>query len=233
MGYALLVLGCVLVIEDLYSRARDFGMHNGWPVAGMKLSMIGMNTGCRASMPYQEGWGVIELDKGVQGPEQATGWGVNNAQRHVRLARAREARGETARAIEEYQFALELEPSNGWVHFALGELYFAQHDMVQAAASYQRAIELEPDIGRLHFRLGEAYQAGGQTERAVAEYEAAIEIEPDTAWAYLALASMYETQGELDRAYELYYQAGELASFDPTADAIVAREGIARLGKER
>lgn len=58
-------------------------------------------------------------------------------------------------AAQVLELNVEFHPDNAWLHFLLGEAYFALDDLARAKACYERSLVLLPDSGRARKRLSE------------------------------------------------------------------------------
>jgi len=90
-------------------------------------------------------------------------------------------------AIQEYQHALDIQPTNSLAHFRTGEAYFYQKNYQSAANAFRAALggDLDPkwvDVWS-HIYMGKVYDILGQRERAVNEYSLAQRTRDDTAGA--------------------------------------------------
>jgi aminopeptidase N len=108
--------------------------------------------------------------------------------------RASVARGESLaqvgkyyEAIQEYQRALDVQPTNSLAHFRMGEAMFYQKNYQAAANAFRAALggDLDPKWTEVwgHIYIGKIYDLLGQRERAVNEYSLAQHTNDDTAGA--------------------------------------------------
>jgi TPR repeat len=108
--------------------------------------------------------------------------------------RASVARGESLaqvgkyyEAIQEYQRALDVQPTNSLAHFRMGEAMFYQKNYQAAANAFRAALggDLDPKWVEVwgHIYIGKIYDLLGQRERAVNEYSLAQHTNDDTAGA--------------------------------------------------
>jgi hypothetical protein len=108
--------------------------------------------------------------------------------------RATVARGESLaqvgkyyEAIQEYQRALDVQPTNSLAHFRMGEAMFYQKNYQAAANAFRAALggDLDPKWTEVwsHIYIGKIYDLLGQRERAVNEYSLAQHTRDDTAGA--------------------------------------------------
>ena len=115
-------------------------------------------------------------------------------------------------AIQEYQRALDIQPTNSLAHFRTGEAMFYQKNYQSAANAFRAALggDLDPKWVEVwsHIYMGKIYDLLGQRERAVNEYSLAQRTKDDTAGA----------QAEAARYYQKAY-AGDNAAPAATATA--------------
>lgn len=108
--------------------------------------------------------------------------------------RASVARGEALaevgkyyEAIQEYQRALDVEPTNSLAHFRMAEAMFYQKNYQAAANAFRAALggDLDPKWTEVwaHIYMGKIYDILGQRERAVNEYSLAQHTNDNTAGA--------------------------------------------------
>jgi tetratricopeptide (TPR) repeat protein len=95
--------------------------------------------------------------------------------------------GKYYEAIQEYQRALDVQPTNSLAHFRMGEAMFYQKNYQAAANAFRAALggDLDPKWTEVwgHIYMGKVYDILGQRERAVNEYNLAQHLKDDTAGA--------------------------------------------------
>jgi hypothetical protein len=95
--------------------------------------------------------------------------------------------GKYYEAIQEYQRALDVQPTNSLAHFRMGEAMFYQKNYQAAANAFRSALggDLDPKWVEVwgHIYMGKIYDVLGQRERAVNEYSLAQRSKDDTAGA--------------------------------------------------
>ena len=95
--------------------------------------------------------------------------------------------GKYYEAIQEYQRALDVQPTNSLAHFRMGEAMFYQKNYQAAANAFRAALggDLDPKWVEVwgHIYMGKIYDVLGQRERAVNEYNLAQHSKDDTAGA--------------------------------------------------
>ncbi|HXX18511.1 MAG TPA: tetratricopeptide repeat protein [Candidatus Acidoferrum sp.] len=99
-------------------------------------------------------------------------------------------------AIQEYQRALDIQPTNSLAHFRTGEAMFYQKNYNSAANAFRAALggDLDPKWVEVwsHIYMGKIYDLLGQRERAVNEYSLAQKTKDDTAGAQTEAARYYQ-----------------------------------------
>jgi aminopeptidase N len=95
--------------------------------------------------------------------------------------------GKYYEAIQEYQRALDVQPTNSLAHFRMAEAMFYQKNYQAAANAFRSAVggDLDPKWTEVwgHIYIGKIYDILGQRERAVNEYSLAQHTNDDTAGA--------------------------------------------------
>ena len=115
----------------------------------------------------------------------------SNAQLRTRAAVARgevlAQVGKYYEAIQEYQKALDVEPTFSLAHFRMGEAMFYQKNYQSAANAFRAALggDGNPRWTEVwgHIYIGKIYDLLGQRERAVNEYSQALHTNDNTAGA--------------------------------------------------
>ena len=166
-----------LSINDLYQKAKRYGLAKGWPSEGMDVIRIGINPGLPLEMPYLERYGVMELERG-QERERELQTRVDCAPTFLARGHFRRAKNEIKEAIVNYQLAELLNPEDAWVHFYLGEMYWKQGKPIRTIEEYKKAIELESSIAWFHLALSEVYRQEERSDLALESLQTAIEIDP-------------------------------------------------------
>lgn len=136
-------------------------------------------------------------------------------------------------AVEHYERAITLDPSEAQIHFYLGNAYDnlyrparageAQNDaFLEKAVEHYRAgaekLDENPSLRRLSLEyLVAAYGPGKLNDPTLAEPVVIqmIEIEPNEPSNYFALAKIYEDSGEYELAEETFNRAREVRPNDP------------------
>ena len=135
---------------------------------------------------------------------------------HFAKARFLDGNGQWEEAIEEYQQALELDPTNSVIYSEMATTYF-RHRQVNEAIEYgQRAVRANKDNLEAHELLGSIYtnmlgnaRAGGTVspeiiDRAIEEFEQIVRIAPTERQSYLMLGRLYRFKNDPERASQVY-----------------------------
>jgi tetratricopeptide (TPR) repeat protein len=116
------------------------------------------------------------------------------------------AKGQTDRAIADYNESIRLDPKHAMAFNNRGFNYTKKKDYDRAIQDFDQAIRIEPDTTRFNNR-GNAYRAKGDIDRAIADYTAAIRLEPTAAGAFFNRGNAYNAKQQYDRAIADYSEA--------------------------
>ncbi|MBP0029897.1 tetratricopeptide repeat protein [Roseofilum sp. Guam] len=87
--------------------------------------------------------------------------------------------GDPLSALSSIGKAVEIEPKNAQMWYALGELLGILGKTEEEIASWDRAVEIKPDYPEAWYNRGAALCALGRYEEAIASYERAVTIKLD------------------------------------------------------
>src|SRR5271154_293907 len=128
--------------------------------------------------------------------------------------------GKYYEAIQEYQKALDAQPSNSLAHFRMGEAMFYQKNYQAGANAFRAALggDADPKWTEVwsHIYIAKIYDLLGQRERAVNEYSLAQHLGDDTAGAQQEVARYIQKPYTGDDSAPA---AGAAASAAPTTPA--------------
>jgi tetratricopeptide (TPR) repeat protein len=123
--------------------------------------------------------------------------------------------GKYYEAIQEYQRALDVQPTNSLAHFRMAEAMFYEKNYNSAANEFRAAIggDLDPKWVEVwgHIYMGKIYDLLGQRERAVNEYSLAQHLKDDTAGA------QEEAQMYIQKPYNANQPGGAATASNNTA----------------
>jgi TolB-like protein/tRNA A-37 threonylcarbamoyl transferase component Bud32/thioredoxin-like negative regulator of GroEL len=112
---------------------------------------------------------------------------------------------EYARAAEEFQKAVRLEPENAiaWDELSWALAYQQPPDAFGAEKAARESIRLQPSSMSTYYHLGRALLLQGRYGDATAAFNQAKELSPTSTTADLGLAQLYLAQGNYDKAVTL------------------------------
>lgn len=103
-------------------------------------------------------------------------------------------------AIEHFDRALALEPSNARVHDARSSALFANGELSKALAASEIAVELLEEDPGLHVNRGLIYVEFGRRKEALEDYARALELFPNYAPAFYNRGVLYFNLAENEKA---------------------------------
>ena len=92
--------------------------------------------------------------------------------------------GDYARAIADFDRAIEIDPGSASAYYNRGIVYNAMRDYARAIADFDRAIEIDPGRANVYNNRGVAYEALGDYGRATTDFNRAIALDPGYSNAY-------------------------------------------------
>lgn len=124
-------------------------------------------------------------------------------QAHYDLELVYEARGDTTRAMAEYEAELAAHPGNFSASFNLGKLLASAGRTPEALARFREAVNANPQFGTGHLYLAKALLDASDLAGAEPAAIAGLRWHPDPAVAppgHYVLADLYSRQGRSDAA---------------------------------
>ena len=116
-------------------------------------------------------------------------------------------KGQSDRAIEDYDKALRMNPKDDEAHYKRGNVYLVMGQYDRAIEDYDQAIRLYPAYALAFNNRGIAWRRKGQHARAIQDYDQLIRLKPRDAGAFVNRGIAYATLRQYDRAIEDYDQA--------------------------
>ncbi len=128
-------------------------------------------------------------------------------------------------ALDEYNLALQLDPSNASIMVNLGTAYQAKGDFASAIAKYQQALQIDPNNNSAKQglqtasaqnqdkQLKDISSAGddsfkqGKYDDALQKYKQLLDLNPKNAVAHFDMGATYQAKGDLDSAIDQYNNA--------------------------
>jgi TolB-like protein/cytochrome c-type biogenesis protein CcmH/NrfG len=167
----------------------------------------------------QPGYAAVPFDDAIAkaefAVERALALDDGLAEAHTALASQYASRGEYERAIESFEYALQLNPNYEWAYVWYGSVVEELGDVHKASDLYRKAAQLDPLSIVANSNLVTAYEATGEFEASLARAHRIIEIAPDSTMGYRAVASYHSrVLNRLDESVRWYLRGLEKAPDD-------------------
>jgi tetratricopeptide (TPR) repeat protein len=127
---------------------------------------------------------------GGPGAEASSG-ALSEGDRHRLLGDAKEKSGDLVAAVNEYQRAVKLDPSEE-NYFAWGSELLLHRAGIAAVEVFQQGVKQHRKSARMHAGLGAAYYANGQFDEAAERMCEASDLNPADSQPYLFLGRMLQ-----------------------------------------
>ena len=115
--------------------------------------------------------------------------------------------GEYDRAIEDFNQALQINPTFALAYNNRGLAYNAKGDPDRAIEDFSQAIKLNPRNFDTYYNRGLTYNAKGDFDHAIEDFSQAIKTNPMNAQIYNYRGLVYKAKGDGNRAIEDYSEA--------------------------
>jgi tetratricopeptide (TPR) repeat protein len=157
--------------------------------------------------------------------------GQNAPEFHLYLGKAWLTKGNTQKAVEEFNAAAAARPTLPLVHYFLGRAYLEQHAYAQAETELLKDVEIEPSFPYNYEDLGLLYVQLDQTNKAEQSYRKAIELDRTLVNSYVGLAKLDRQAGRYSDSLEMLDHAVALA---PESASVHYLRGqvLAKLGQK-
>src|ERR1051326_7413960 len=178
---------------------------------------------------------VLVLAFGTTGFGQAKTNSREEAYYHFSKGRLLDDQGQSAKAVEEYQKALQQDPNNSLIYSEMAASYLRNNRLREAVETAQKAIQADQDNIEAHKLLTTVYlqiigRANAQQppsvdtiNAAIHEFEEIIRIDPMERQSILMLGRLHQIKGGRDKAAAIYKQ---FLGVEPGSE-----EGITALAK--
>jgi tetratricopeptide (TPR) repeat protein len=151
-----------------------------------------------------------QYDEAIKVALQAVDSDAMSAEAHAILAEIYMDKGNWARALDEIETAMKLNPDSAMVQRNLGYVMDNQGRHKEAIAAFQRAAKLAPKLGYIYSTAGNGYVALGDYDNAITQYEKTVEATPDSPVGYDALGHASALAGDPDRGLSMLKKAIEI-----------------------
>ncbi len=112
------------------------------------------------------------------------------------------AMGRIDRALDDFNRAIALDPSDYYAYINRGYAYSNLGQTDKALADFDNAIALNPRSCEAYTNKGMVYGKAGLFDKAIEQFNKAIDIKPDSAMTYGNRGLAYSLLGQPDRALE-------------------------------
>jgi tetratricopeptide (TPR) repeat protein len=165
-----------------------------------------------------------------QALEQMLSSGQSAPEFHLYIGKAWLAKGDTEKAVEEFNAPAAPRPNLPLVHYFLGRAYLEQHAYNQAEGELLKEVARDPDFAYSYEDLGLLYAQLNQTDKAERAFRHAIERDQTLVNSYIGLGKLYRHAGRYREALDMLDHAVTLAP--NSASVHYARaQVLARLGQ--
>jgi len=110
------------------------------------------------------------------------------------------AEGASEWAVNSFEKAIDLEPTNPVLHTELGKIYLSMGDSAKAKEKFDKAKELKPDYTDASIQLSLLYESQGDLTEAVRQMEDLAKLEPYDTDVLFQLGRLYLNDGRTDEA---------------------------------
>jgi tetratricopeptide (TPR) repeat protein len=109
-----------------------------------------------------------------------------------------------ATAARHFEAGIALSPSNGLMHYGLGEALLRTGRYADALAPLEKAVELQPKVAQARALYARALKQAGRYSDAAGEFRVLLKLEPSSAnWQRYAAGALAQA-GRRDEATELF-----------------------------
>lgn len=124
------------------------------------------------------------------------------AQAVFSLAICYDVQGQSEKAIETYQSALDVAPDDKALLFNMGRLLAQQQNYEQAIEYFRKVLDQAPDDVETLISIGYSYNQLEKFQEAIPHLEKAVELDPNNAnaWTNLGISYIRTEQGEKGNA---------------------------------
>jgi lipoprotein NlpI len=133
--------------------------------------------------------------------------GTDLARAYFNRGVALQAKGETDRAIADYDEAIRLNPKSAGAYNNRGHAQRAKGDNDRAIADFDQAIRLDPSNLGAYIGRALAWRAKGDNDRAIADYDQTVSINPKYVAGYIGRGAARAAKADNDRAIADYDRA--------------------------
>ncbi|CAJ0953663.1 unnamed protein product, partial [Mesorhabditis belari] len=131
----------------------------------------------------------------------------NNAKIHYNLGKILSQRGNSEKAEDEYEMALELNPNYEQAMNNLANIYESQGRFAEASKLLREAIRIRPNFATAWMNLGIAEMKLGNLEKSLIAFNNSLRYRPNSADCYFNLGNLYLEMKRNEEAVESWEKA--------------------------
>src|SRR5580692_1214138 len=139
-----------------------------------------------------------------QACNKAVELGNAGAEGHMCLGLIEDGTGQYEKAAEQFQQAVQLDPTNDRAYINLAGAYQHMNQPDRAEETYKRAISLRPQYWRAYSFLGAFYASQAEYDKATAMFRRSTELDPDSYAAFYNLGGALIYAGKNDEAAQAF-----------------------------
>jgi serine/threonine protein kinase/Tfp pilus assembly protein PilF len=144
------------------------------------------------------------IPQAQQACNKAVELGNAGAEGHMCLGLIEDGTGQYEKAAEQFQQAVQLDPTNDRAYINLAGAYQHLNQPDRAEETYKRAISLRPQYWRAYSFLGAFYASQAEYDKATAMFRRSTELDPDSYAAFYNLGGALIYAGKNDEAAQAF-----------------------------
>ena len=148
----------------------------------------------------------------------------NKARPYGTRADAYREKGETEKAMKDYDHAIQINPKYSTALLNKGVLFANNKQWDQAVQQYNQAIESNPDYTLAYFNRGNAYINMAQWSKALFDLGKVLERDPNSGKAHYGCGMSYSSLGQWEQAIQSF---SSMIAVDPTYTNAYFHRGVA------
>jgi Flp pilus assembly protein TadD/TRAP-type uncharacterized transport system substrate-binding protein len=159
-----------------------------------------------------------DLDRVIADLDRTSQRTPEDAQAYRDRGNAWGSKGDTDRALADYQQAIRINPNSASVSPPTSSQPIdpgPSDDLDRVIADLDRAIQRSPEDAQAYRDRGNAWGRKGDTDRALADYQQAIRINPNDPAIFHDSGRMWQRKGEFDKAIVDFDRAVRMSFSDP------------------
>ena len=154
------------------------------------------------------------------------------AKAHYDMAVYFQKRNKHNLALQDFQKAIQSDPTDAKTYNAMGISYDKTGDYDQAIKCYEMSIRLDPEMASAYNNLGYSKMLKGDAEGAIEAYRQAIELDATNPRYRNNLCMVYAKSGKIDQAREQFEVNDEPLAADRELDELLGESAYSESRKK-